>query len=243
MEKTLSTLSKALLGVMLVIVLVAAGVILGLRKVEKLIEPLRKAEYVARDRVETQSLIAHGYWIFSEFDNTDYLEDRPIYPAADAVAEDYQAARYYSCNFNPEAGKGYYYWISFREIEDAAQFNKYLGSLSPLYPFSTIADRYNRYFQDKAYDKGGRKKFCKLFGLPDPQDYAPVMVVSKSHRFSGDEVPGEGSDLDGFTVKSVEKDRLVLTYRDSKGSLDLIYSNKSGLPAKPLSYSVYFKGQ
>lgn len=256
MDKSLSALSKALLGIMVVIVLVAGGVVIALRNLEKGIEPLRKAEYVARDRVETQSLIAHGYWVFSEFDYTDYLNaeqgnlleevlnpTRPIYPDADAGPENYQAARYYSCNFNPEEGKGYYYWISFREIEDAAQFCKYLNSLSLLFPFSTISDRYNRYYQDKAYDKGRRKEFCKIFGLPDPQNYSPVMVVANSHRFYGEEIPGPGSDLDGLTVKSVEKDRLVLTYKDSKGNLDLVYKNKSSLPAKPLSYSVYFKGQ
>ena len=256
MDKSLSALSKALLGIMVVIVLVAGGVVIALRKLEKSIEPLRKAEYVARDKVETQSLIAHGYWVFSEFDNTDYLNagqdailqdvlnpTSPIYPDTDADPENYNAARYYSCNFNPEDGKGFYYWISFQEIEDAAKFCKYLNSLSLLYPFSVISDRYNRYYQDSSYDKGNRKAFCKIFGLPDPQDYSPVMVVAKSHRFDGEEIPGPGSDMDGLFVKSVDKDQLVLAYKDSKGNLDLIYKNMSSLPVKPLSYSVYFKGQ
>jgi hypothetical protein len=69
------------------------------------------------------------------------------------------------------------------------------------------------------------------------------MVVAKSHRFDGEEIPGPGSDMDGLFVKSVDKDQLVLAYKDSKGNLDLIYKNMSSLPVKPLSYSVYFKGQ
>ena len=253
MYKILSSLSKALLGIMVAVILVSGGVVIALRGLEKSISKMREAEYVARDRVETSSLIAHGYWVFDRFDYSDYVvanldsllksSTRPIVPDPDAMPEKYQASQYYSCNYSPKHGEGYFYWASFKEIGEAAQFKAYLSTLNKHYPYSLISDRYSRYYHDKQYDKRNRQRFFKMFGLPDPLKFEPVIVMTDSQQFYVNGSPGVGADMDGLQVKSVEKDRLVLTYKDSNGILDLVYKNKNSLPAKPLSYSVYFKGQ
>ncbi len=247
----LSGLSKIILAIMAVIVLVCGGVVFVIRGLEKRITPMREATYIPRSKVEKNAYWIHDYWVFDHFDNRDYQPDmldslskvKAIYPKASATPEDYQAARYYSCNYIPDSGKGYYYWTSFKEVTDPKAFKATISSLGH-YPYSLISDRYIRYFNDEKYDKRNRDRFLKIFGLPDPVKFKPVMVMEQSHPFPDKtETPGEGSELDGFTVKSVDKNHMVLTYKDSNGMLDLVYKNESDLPSDILSYSVFFRGE
>ena len=252
MNKILSDLSKIILGVMIFIVLASGGVVFVLRGLEKKLAPMREATYSPRDKVEKEVYLLHGYWVFERFDNSDYLAENlldsvlrvnAIQPKASAGPEDYQAAQYYSCNYVPESGKGYYYWASFKEITNPQALKATISSLGKEYPFSLISDRYTRYFNDEKYDKRNRNRFFKVFGLPDPSKFEPVIVMEQAKTFpDSTETPGEFSVLDGFTVKHVDNDRLVLTYQDSKGKLDLVYKNESKLPYDILSYSVFFKG-
>ena len=236
---------------MAVIVLVCGGVVFAIRGLEKKIAPMREATYTPRDKVEKGAYLIHGYWVFDHFDNNDYTllsmldslsKVKAITPKSSATPADYDAAEYYSCNYIPE--KDYYYWASFKEVDDPKAFKATISSLGRIYPYSLISNRYIRYFNDEKYDKRNRDRFFKVFGLPDPVKFKPVMVMEESHPFPDKtETPDEGSELDGFTVKSVDKDQMVLTYKDSNGLLDLVYKNESRLPNDILSYSVYFRGE
>ena len=253
MNNSLSGLSKAILAIMAAIVLVSGGVVFVIRGLEKKLAPMREATYLPREKVEKGAYMVHGYWVFDHFDNSDYIlvnlldslsKVKAINPKANATPTDFQAAEYYSCNYVPDSGRGYYYWTSFKEVNDPKAFKATISSLGQVYPYSLISDRYIRYYNDEKYDKRNRERFFKVFGLPDPVKFKPVMVMEQSHPFSDKtETPGEGSEMDGFVVKSVDKDQLVLTYKDSSGLLDLVYKNESSLPHDILSYSVYFRGE
>ena len=252
MNNALSGLSKTILAVMIGIVLVCGGVVFVIRGLEKRLAPMREATYSPRDKVEKGVYLLHGYWAFDHFDNSDYLTGsildsllkvKAIQPKANAGPEDYKAAQYYSCNYVPDSGEGYYYWVSLKEVTDPQAFKATVANLSKMYPYTLISNRYTRYFNDEKYDKRNRNRFMKVFGLPNPAKFEPVIVMEESHPFPDrTETPGVDSELDGFTVKFVDKDRLVMTYKDATGKLDLVYKNVSKLPYDILSYSVYFKG-
>lgn len=251
MNNSLSGLSKVILAIMVVIVLVCGGVVFVIRGMEKALAPMQKAAFIPRSNVEKGAFLIHGYWVFDKLDNSDYQREnlldslfraKPIqFDPKTAEPSDYKAAQYYACNYVPE--HDFYYWARFKEVKDPKELKDIVNKLSRIYPYSLISSRYNRYYNDEQYDKRNRNRFYKLFGLPDPKQFEPIIVMEESHHFKNEtETPGEGAELDGFTVKSVDKNRLVLTYQDSKGQkLDIVYKNESKLPLDILSYSVYFK--
>ena len=233
-ERTLSTFSKTILGVLIIVVIggvVTAGAAVS---AEKQFNRVKGITYTATD-ISPQNIIEGAYWELQDISTmvdsiegrytliTDIMENLPVYGAA----------YYYSFTANAV--------LSFFPLDDPSyaidlwqkNISKEYSIIKDFIPL--LQSEREKYNTDKPKWSARFKEICSTLGIPTPS----VAVTGYDwFEFAGIGTPMPSSN--NLTIQYVDKEKLDLAYGNSAV---LHYNRIKALPQRIAPVTLYFQSK